>query len=354
MTCQAIAGYRGSGGVTRLGSVVFLSRSGSWPRVHLPGVAVAAVAVAGALAVSRVVPGLSPAVVAVAAGAALANLGWLPAWARPGLGFVSRRVLRVAVVLLGLQVALPEVLALGPATLAVVVAATGITFALTPVIGRRLGVPEGTALLVATGVAICGAAAIAAMRACLEGEERDGEAGEALSVVVLYGSAAIVLVPLLASWLGLPARALGVWAGASVHEVAQVAAIGAASGTAVLTVAVTVKLARVVLLAPMVALTAYRRRAGAAGTAASAAPPLPLFVAGFLVMTAVRSLGLVPEPVAQAVPQATGLLLAACLFGLGAGVDVRRLLAGGRVLLLGGVATALISAVALAGAWVFV
>ncbi|MER7501508.1 putative sulfate exporter family transporter [Nonomuraea pusilla] len=309
---------------------------------HLPGVLLAAVAVGFATALSRFVPALSPAVVAVALGAALANTAGVGERLRPGLAFVSRRVLRVAVALLGLQIAVPQVLALGWQTMAVVLAATGTTFAVTPLIGRRLGLSPGTSLLVATGVSICGAAAVAAMRDTADAS--DDDAANALSGVVLYGSTAIVVLPLLGSLLGLAPAQLAVWTGAAVHEVAQVAAIGAAAG--VLAAAVTVKLGRVILLAPMVALVSWRRRASAP---AGRPPVMPLFVAAFLAMVALRATGLVPDAVTAAVPQVTSLLMAAALFGLGTGIHVRTLVRGGRALLLGGIATAIISAVSLAG-----
>ncbi|MGW6504853.1 YeiH family protein [Nonomuraea angiospora] len=348
----------------------------------LPGIVVCALATVAALVVNRFVPGLSPATAAVALGAALAGAGLIREPLRPGLLFVSRRVLRAAIVLLGLQIAVPQVLALGWQALAVVAAATGLTFVLTPLAGRRLGLSPGTSLLVATGVSICGAAAIAAMHDSADSSDED--AAGALSVVVLYGSAAIVVLPLLASWLGLSHEQLGVWAGAAVHEVAQVAAIGAAGG--VLATAVTVKLARVVLLAPIVAITTSLRRppsapartavavpartavGGSAGSAGYGAtltrpvaspaaaprkrPPIvPLFVAGFLAMVAVRSTGLLPPMVTGNVPAITNALMAAALFALGTGIDLRKLLKGGRVMLLGGIATGLIGTISLAGVW---
>ncbi|MFI7134375.1 YeiH family protein [Nonomuraea sp. NPDC050153] len=337
---------------------------------RLPGIAACALATAAALVANRFVPGISPATAAVALGAALATAGAIRAPLRPGLLFVSRRVLRAAIVLLGLQIAVPQVLALGWRSLAVVAAATGLTFVLTPMAGRRLGLSSGTSLLVATGVSICGAAAIAAMHDSADSSDED--AAGALSVVVLYGSAAIVVLPLLASWLGLSPEQLGVWTGAAVHEVAQVAAIGAASG--VLATAVTVKLGRVVLLAPIVAVTTSLRRpsrtavavpagrgavltaeppaAASARAGSGTRPPIvPLFVAGFLAMVAVRSTGLVPPVVTEHVPAVTNALMAAALFALGTGIDLRKLLKGGRVMLLGGLATGLIGSISLAGVW---
>nr|SBO98869.1 Putative membrane protein YeiH [Nonomuraea gerenzanensis] len=332
-----------------------------------PGVAVTAVAVVGAVLVNRLVPAIAPAVVAVVAGAVTASAAGVGERLRPGLAFVSRRVLRVAVALLGLQIAVPQVLALGWQSLAVVVVATGVTFAATPPIGRRLGLSPGTSLLIATGVAICGAAAIAAMRESTDLPDDDEAAASALGVVVLYGTAAIAVIPLLASALGLSSAQLGVWTGAAVHEVAQVAAIGAASG--VLATAVTVKLGRVILLAPIVALTACRRRTtltaarhekradpAVAGSQARGRreggrrpPVVPLFVVAFLALVALRSTGLVPAAVTDALPGTTNVLMAAALFGLGTGIDVRKLAQGGRAALLGGIATAIIAVTSLAG-----
>ncbi|TYB68990.1 putative sulfate exporter family transporter [Nonomuraea sp. PA05] len=320
-----------------------------------------AAAVVCATLVNRLVPAVTPAVLAVAAGAAVASVAGVGDRLRPGLAFVSRRVLRVAIALLGLQIAVPQVLALGWQSLAVVAVATGLTFAVTPPIGRRLGVSPGTSLLIATGVAVCGAAAIAAMRESTDLPDDDEAAASALGVVVLYGTAAIAFIPLLASAIGLSPGQLAVWTGAAVHEVAQVAAIGAASG--VLAAAVTVKLGRVILLAPLVALTTYRRRrvtaraehgerpvpAAAQPQGGKRLPVVPLFVAAFLAMVAVRSTGLVPEAVTAALPGTTNVLMAAALFGLGTGIDVRRLVRGGRAALLGGIATAIIAATSLAG-----
>ncbi|MEV4524859.1 putative sulfate exporter family transporter [Streptosporangium sp. NPDC049304] len=337
------------------------------------------VAVVLATAATRVVPGVSAGVIAVFLGVALTNLGGLHRSLVPGLGFTSRRVLRLAIVLLGLQIALPELLALGWQALAVVAAATGVTFIATRRIGGRLGVGPRRSLLIATGVSVCGAAAVAAMHEVADSDDDDVAA--AVGVVVLYGSASIVMLPLLAGALGLTPQQLGLWAGASVHEVAQVAAIGAAAGAGVLVSAIAVKLARVVLLAPIVGLTSVSLRRAAtdrsrsesarnAGSTRSAGsvrdvkdtgdtgdtgdtvrrpPVVPLFVAGFVAAVAARSMGAVPPEIVQVIPGLTAVLLAAALFALGTGVDLRKLARGGRSLLLGGIATAIIGGISLFG-----
>ncbi len=323
-------------------------------RPAVPGLVLTAAAVAVSLWSSRALPGVSPAVVAVVLGVTLTNLGGARPSFGAGLRFVSRRLLRLAIVLLGLQVVLPEVLALGWRTLALITVSTACTFLVTRWLGPRIGVSPRRALLIATGVSICGAAAVAAMHEVADSD--DDDVASAVGVVVLYGSAAIVLLPSLARLLGLTAHQLGVWAGASVHEVAQVAAVGAAAGAGALAGAVVVKLARVVLLAPIVGLTSVTLRRAARPAVAERPvaagrrpPPVPLFVLGFLAAVTVRSLGMVPAEVTRVLPQVTGMLLAAALFGLGTGVNLRELVRGGRSLILGGVATAVIGAISLIG-----
>ncbi|RJL36102.1 YeiH family protein [Bailinhaonella thermotolerans] len=318
-----------------------------------PGLAVVLAATALAYGVNRLLPAVSAPVLAVALGALLTNLGGLRETVRPGIAVASKPLLRAGIVLLGLQLALPDVLGLGAGTLAVVVGSVAVTFTATRWwIGRWFGLSPARALLLATGVSICGASAIAAMNTVAGAEEDD--AASALAAVTLFGSLAIVLFPFLGA--GLDPAAYGAWAGASVHEVGQVAAIGAAAGTVAAGPAVLVKLSRVLLLAPLVALVSLGRRraaaggAGPAGAGGPAAPVVPLFVAGFLAAMAVRSLGVLPAEVVSGANTAATLLLTAALFGLGTGVDLRRLVRGGLPTLGAGlVSTALLMTLTYAG-----
>ena len=135
--------------------------------------------------------------------------------------------------------------------------------------------------------------------------------------------------------------------GMSVHEVAQVVAAASPAGTAAVSLAVVVKLTRVLLLAPMVAAVgiAQRRRGNATGTR----PPLvPVFVLGFLAMIALRSTGAVPASVLSAASATTTVLFAAALFALGTAVRLGDLLrTGRRGLVLGACSTVLVAGVGL-------
>lgn len=313
----------------------------------LPGLALAAVAVVASYAVNAVVPVLSVLVVALALGALVANLGLVPPVLRPGLAIASRRLLRIGIVLLGLQLALREMLDLGGWTLVALALSVGLTFLGTLWIGRRLAVPARRTLLLATGFSICGAAAVAAMAAVEDADEEDVAAS--IAMVTLCGTAAILVLPLLQRPLGLDDAAFGVWSGASVHEVAQVVATAAAAGAGAIVPAVVVKLTRVVMLAPLIVVVALAvRRPRPTGTGRR--PPLvPLFVLGFLAMVGVRSTGQVPDEALDVARHLTTALFAAALFALGTGVRVAHLVrTGGRTLVLGLGATVLVSLLGLA------
>ena len=138
-------------------------------------------------------------------------------------------------------------------------------------------------MLIAGGFSICGAAAVAAVDGVIQ-TDKDEEVVTAVALVVVFGTLMIPFVPFASSLLGFSSGEAGLWAGASTHEVAQVVAAGGVIGGGALAVAVIVKLARVLLLAPVMAVVgvAHRRRTGA--DASGKRPPLvPLFVLAFLI-----------------------------------------------------------------------
>ena len=372
----------------------------SLPRRIGPGLLLSLAVGAFALALSHLVPAASPALVSIAIGALAANtMLRRPGTAtvlQPGLRVSSRTVLRIGIALLGLQLALGDVLALGPLTLLTVVAVVGLGMGAGLLAGRLLHLPVTQTVLISCGFSICGAAAVAAASSALEGsarrspddreDDRSAQAGHggvqletqtatAIALVVLFGTLMIPLVPVLGVALGLPAPGSGTWAGASILEVAQVVAAGSMMGTEALSTSVLVKLARVLMLAPVIAiLTAVMIRSGSArrGPAESrdglpqeggsparvdrARPPIvPMFVLAFLVAVGIRSLGVVPSPVLDLLSTVQALLLASAMFALGTGVraDLLRQV-GGRPVALAAILAVVVLAVGLAGALVAV
>ncbi len=314
---------------------------------RLPGLALAGAAVAIALALEAAHDGIPPLVLCVAFGIAVANTVQVPAWAGPGLAFAAGPVLKAGIVLLGFDLAFPEILALGIKALAVVLAVVAITFIGTQWLGRRLGLSSNLSLLVATGFSICGVSAIAAANGVVEAD--DDEVTYAVALVTLCGTLAIVTLPSLQAPLGLDAEQYGAWVGASVHDVGQVVATSSTAGGLALATAIVVKLTRVMLLAPLVAVIAYRQtRATATGSSRLAA--VPPFILLFVVAVAVASFGVLPDRAIDRLDQLRTVLLGLALFAVGARVTISRLARiGVRPLVLGLASWVLIAAVSYAG-----
>ncbi len=207
--------------------------------------------------------------------------------------------------------------------MAIVGVVTTTAFFATWWIGKRVGLSDNLSILVATGFSICGASAVAAMDGVVEAEEE--EVAYAVGMVTLFGSLAIVLLPILAGFLDLKGAAFGSWVGASVHDVAQVVATAATGGEEASAAAIVVKLTRVALLAPIVAGMAMRRRRTAQPTGTARPPLVPTFVLLFLVAVVLRSTGWLSEATLDGIKFIDSVLLTVAMVGLGLGVQLRRL-----------------------------
>nr|WP_238989173.1 putative sulfate exporter family transporter [Arthrobacter ulcerisalmonis] len=322
--------------------------------------ATAAVALAVSLLVHAQVPTLPAMTLAVVLGVLAANLPGTGAWtagrARPGLDFAGKHLMRAGIVVLGLKVSVVDVLGLGWLALVLIAAVVAASFAGTYLISRLFRLPPVTALLVATGFSICGASAIGAMAAVRRIKHVDTVLPVAL--VTLCGTLAIGVLPLLVTPLQLSAPVFGAWTGASVHDVGQVVATAQTGGAAALGIAVVVKLTRVLLLAPVVAIASAQQRltepAGQTHDGGRRPPLIPLFVLGFMAMVALRSTGWLGAGWLEAGALLQDLLLGAALFGLGSAVRIRSLLQTGARALLAALASWLLIAVLGLGAAVVI
>ena len=307
---------------------------------NVPGLAIAGLAVFCGFAISWQSSSISPLTASLLIGAILGNTGAMPRFADPGLKFASRRILRAGIVLLGLQLSFNEVARLGGRGFIAVIAVVVITFSGTQFIARLLHVSPGLGLLTATGYSICGVSAISAMTGAVDSDEED--ATYAIALVTLFGSISIFVLPALGHLLEMGNIRFGMWAGSSVHDVAQVVASATAYSPDSLPAAVIVKLTRVVLLAPLVAVFAYRHAQAKKNSHhephvnAARVSPLPLFIVLFLAAVAVRTSGTLSADTLGHFKQAERIMLALALVGLGASVNVKRLrLLGARPFVLG-------------------
>jgi uncharacterized integral membrane protein (TIGR00698 family) len=313
-------------------------------RGTLPGMLVAASAAGAAFLLHLAVPAIPLLTAAVALGMVVAQIPalrpLLDGPSKAGLSLSARRLLRIGIVLLGLKLSLVDIAGLGWLTILAIVLVVVLTFGVTLLLGRLVGLPGYQPLLIAAGFSICGASAVGAM-----------------SAVTLCGTLAIALLPLARIPLGFDASEFGTWVGLSVHDVGQVVATAQIAGPVALAAAVVVKLTRVLTLAPMVAIVGAverRRTPLPSDEMPSKRPPIvPLFVLGFLGAVLVRTLVPLPDGVLEVADVLQTALLATALFALGTGIRFRELArTGWRALIVGLGSWVFIAALSVVAVWV--
>jgi len=319
----------------------------SSPPSRVKGLLLCGVLVAAAFA-ARQSPALhvvSPLVLAIMAGILFRNTAGVVSGTEEGLRFAMRRLLRLGIVVLGFQLTLRQIAEIGADGLAITALGLIATYFFTVRLGRALSVSPALSQLIAAGTSICGASAVLGVNTMIRA--RDEDVAYAVACVTVFGTAAMLLYPLLGS--GLSPHDFGLWSGASIHEVAQAVAAGGQAGPEATLFATVTKLTRVAMLAPMVLLLGrFSHKQGSA--------PFPWFVAAFAAVVLLSSTGLVPEVITSHAMLASQILLAFGLAAMGLQTDVSRLCAMGlRPLALGACASLFISvftlALVLAAAW---
>lgn len=288
--------------------------------------------------------GFSALTVAIVLGIALGNTVYArvaPA-AGAGVNFSRQTLLRAGVVLYGLRLTLHDIGHVGLAGVIIDALVILSTFGLAQLLGRLLGIDRTASSLIGAGSAICGAAAVMATEPVVRGKPE--QVAVAVSTVVVFGTLSMFLYPLLYElnqhWTLVPGgvQSFGIYAGSTIHEVAQVVAAGRQVSAQAANTAVITKLVRVMMLAPfLIGLSAWLMRGtvgkGAAHQSAEAdpgsrhrsahagsgprRPPIPWFAFGFVGVVLVNSLALLPAGLVAIADQLDTLLLAMAMGALG-------------------------------------
>lgn len=315
---------------------------------YAPGLILVAIITASAYGLRHLpyVSQLSPMISAIFVGMLFGNVVGTQASAASGIALSGKRLLRLAVALLGLQISFAQLSDIGVRGVGFAALALGTTFLITLWMGRLLGVDRRLAHLLAAGTSVCGASAIAAANAVTRADDED--VAYAVACITLFGTIAMFLFPFVAMLTGISDRVYGLWVGLSVHEVAQVVGAGFQGGDGAGEVAVVTKLARIMMLAPLVVILSFflsRPRGKAAGNGTKLAL-VPFFVFGFLVLAVVNSLGLVSDAIREPIVIATPVLLTGAMAALGLGTSVSKLRQHGLPpLLLAGMASLFIAGI---------
>lgn len=236
----------------------------------------------------------------------------------PGLTWSIKKLLRMAIAMLGLRIALSDIVGLGFYTAFIVVASMAITIVSGVLVARWFGRSDAYGALAGGATAVCGASAALAISTVLPpSKEREADTVFVVLAVNALSTVAMIAYPLMATGLGFDERATGVFLGATIHDVAQVVGAGYSVSDNVGNLSVIVKLFRVFLLLPVVLAIGWYFASRGGGTA-GAKVPAPVFAFVFLGMAILNSLGIVPGPIKAALLEFSrwGLLIAIAALGV--------------------------------------
>lgn len=305
-----------------------------------PGLTLATVLALAATCFGDDVPWLGGAGIGILSGVVIASLVRIPEKCKPGFTAAGKQVLQCAVILLGAGLNLAVVWRTGLETLALMLVTISAVFAAAWMLGRTLGVPANHRDLIASGTAICGGSAIAAIAPVIGA--KDEEISYSISVVFLFNLMAVVVFPAMGRWLGLDAEVFGMWAGTAVNDTSSVMAASYAFSAESVPTATLVKMTRTVMIVPMALIfSLITARRGAAGKREghgrfSFTRVFPWFVLGFLLMSCWTTWGGLPTAWAAWCKSAGKFLIVLALSGIGLNTDLRKILAVGvRPIILG-------------------
>lgn len=307
---------------------------------NLPGVALAAVIALLAIELGNIGwlqgHGISALTLAIVLGIVVGNSFYprIAAGSGHGVQFSKQTLLRLGIVLYGIRLTFQDIRHVGIAGVVIDTVVVCSTFALAWFLGTRwLGLDRKTAMLIGAGSSICGAAAVMAAEPVVRG--RADQVTVAVSTVVVFGTIAIFLYPVLyhlnVFGISTPA-AYGLFAGSTIHEVAQVVAAGRAIGEQAAATAVITKMVRVMLLAPfLLGLSVYLAResyssrsrgvmGGAANVGRGGTGPrisIPWFALGFVGVTALNSFVALPVQLTAIATTFDTFVLAMAMAALG-------------------------------------
>ena len=271
--------------------------------------------------------GMSALTLAIMLGIVLGNSVYirLAAACGAGVAFSKQTFLRLGIILYGFRLTFQDIGQVGLAGIAIDALVLASTFGLAMFLGTTVfKLERNCAILIGAGSSICGAAAVMATEPVVKGRSEDVTV--AVSTVVVFGTIAIFLYPLLyqmnLGWqvLGATPTAFGVYIGSTVHEVAQVVAAGKSIGQEAANAAVIAKMVRVMMLAPfLVILSAVLARGKAKVGSHDKATKLaiPWFAFIFIGVVAFNSLGLLPAGTVATITELDTALLAMAMAALG-------------------------------------
>ena len=288
----------------------------------LPGLLLAVIIAVPSIIANSFCKPLSAVAIAILMGLTVRNLLGLPSVCRPGNKFIVKRVLKFAIILLGVRLSFVDVVEIGGSSILIILCCIVTSLLLAQYLTHLLKLPKRLGTLIGVGTCICGNSAIVATAPAIDAEEE--EVAFAVATISLFGVLAILLYPILGHVLSMTNSVFGTWAGTAINDTSQVVTAGYIFSDEAGNIATVVKLIRNLFIAPVIVLMSYlyaRQKNKNTGSAKkiSYKKTVPLFVFGFVLMAALRSFGVFPDPVVVVIKKTAGYLIVLSIAAVGLG-----------------------------------
>ncbi len=293
------------------------------------GVAICIVVATLSIVLERVIPGelLGSSIIALFMGTII-NSFFHPDWIKPALKFTSKRILKVAIILLGASLSVSTIMSVGKMTFFVMFFTFAMCFGGGFFVRKLFGLNWKLSNLISAGTGICGGSAVAAIAPVIDADDKD--IAFALSSTFLFDMVMIALYPLMGKALGMTDIAYGIWAGTSVNDTASVVASGYAFSEAAGDFATMVKLTRTIAIIPTVLAFAFigtrikqkELQTVSGGKKVNILKIVPWFIGGFLALAIVNSVGLIPVEISNLMKSASKFLMVTALAAIGLGTSL--------------------------------
>lgn len=272
----------------------------------------------------------SPMIIGIILGMLYANSlrNHLPETWVPGIQFCSKKILRLGIILYGFRLTFQDVVNVGMAGIAVDSIIVAVTILGGIYIGKLMKMDKDIALLTSIGSGICGAAAVLGAESTIQ--TKPYKTAVAVATVVIFGTISMFLYPIAyrSGWLDLTPQQMGIFSGATLHEVAHAVGAGNAMGQEISNVSIIVKMIRVMMLVPVLLILGYwvakKAKLGmnADGSVQKTKVAVPWFAVGFLAVIGFNSFDLLPVPVVDAINYVDTFLLTMAMAALGAETSI--------------------------------
>jgi len=270
----------------------------------------------------NVIPNIGSVTLAILIGMLVSNLLIKGAEFTDGYQFAEKKLLPVAIVLLGTELQLRILISLGLSTAVLILLIVLSTMFSSLLVGKLMGFSQPLSLLMGAGNAICGSSAIAAISPLVDSNEED--VGLTISTVNLLGTIGIFFLPIMVQFLRLDAVSGGAVIGGSLQAIGQVVAAGYSVNDATGNIALLVKMGRVLMLGPLALMITWRKTATSAALSAGVSAPsgkpsvkIPPFIIGFLIVSVLASWQIMPAPLVDGLKLSGKWLLLLAMAGIG-------------------------------------